>query len=210
MLCISGEYFKEPITDNNKEEIWLNADAHFINYLIGEVPFSGNNIPPSIAIIVTQYDLCKEREANAVFEDVKQIFPIFFESRGWLVMVCVTTLGLELAEDISAPIRPINVQVPIIFSLLTKMILTQWEKVDQDQLNSKRNYRQNLSKIREAFRNVDSSKFQTSDNNGLKLAREMKEEIQRLSTNILTPQTNTLRFSTYLDGKEVSWKDILG
>jgi hypothetical protein len=208
ILCISGKNFKDPITDNNREEVLLNIDSHFINYLIGEVQHGGNNTPPSIAIIVTQYDHCKEREAT-IFEDVKKMFPILFNSDGWLVMICAVTLGLGLAEDISAPINPINVQIPVIFSLLSKMIRIQWGTIDRVQLNSRRNNKQNPASVTEVFRALDDIKCQTPQNNELKLAKDLKREIGRLSTVILTQQTNTFRFTTYLDGKQTSWKDIL-
>ena len=207
MLCISGENFKQPVTDSNMQEVLLNIDAQFINFLIAELQCSRNNTPPSISIVITQYDLCKDREANTVFEDVKQIFPMLFDSKRWLVMVCAVTLGLDLGKNYSAPISPINMHIPVIFSLLSKMIRVQWEKIDQEQLKSKRNHTQNSSQIKEALRNIDSSKFQTPD---FRLARQLKTEIGKLSTVILTHQTKTLRFTIYLDGKQIDWKDILG
>lgn len=209
ILCVSGQHLKEPITDENREEVLLNIDAHFINSLIGEVQRSGRNTPPSIAIIVTQYDRCQKREAT-IFEDIKQIFPILFESKGWLVMICPVTLGLGLADNLSAPVNPINVHIPIVFSLLSKMIRVQWEKIDQSQLNVKKGNKQDIATIREIFRSLESGQSNIYGYNHSELAKKLKQEIIRMSSVIVKQKLNAVRFITYLHGKPIAWKDLLG
>lgn len=184
ILCVSGENLAEPLTLKSRAKILRNIDAHLLNSLTDEFVHGIDNKLLSLAIVITKYDLCQKRGTDT-FEDIKQIFPFLFGSRGWIVMICPVTLGLKLSEDITAPISPKNIHIPIVFSLITKMIKIQWESLG-------------LYNISET---IDQERL-----------IKQKHEITRLASLILGDRqrnnSSDLPFHTYLNGVRISWNEV--
>ncbi|NEP79838.1 MAG: hypothetical protein F6K39_17690 [Okeania sp. SIO3B3] len=121
-FCISGEYLSFPINNANITRIITQTKAdRMANYLqdlgVNRRPDEKKSFP--IVILVTKYDYCFHRPKEELIEDVKQMFlPLFAQNSGWLVMICPTSLGKELAQDrAKGTIEPFNLHVPVAFLL---------------------------------------------------------------------------------------------
>lgn len=219
MICVSGEHLSKKLTPETKPLVLLDIDLNFINQLVSQIQRSGHNIPPSVVIVITKYDYCKEREMD-LFEDVKEIFQVFFEAKGWLVMMCPVSLGLGLSKNISSPLTPLNIHIPVVFSLLSKMIRIQWEKLDpilskvrsDDGLESG----QKIAGIRQVFRQIQDSPSVSGDQDSeLAVAEKLKGEVLRMSSIILNDCKKDdvppgSQFHIYLNGEKLTWRKILG
>jgi hypothetical protein len=125
-----------PVTNANIATILTQTKANLMGNYLGGL---GNKIGPEkredfpIVIIVTKYDCCLNRPKIELIEDVKKMFsPLFAEDSGWLVMICPTSLGKQLAKDInSGEIEPFNLHIPVVFALFCVLIELKQSQEDK-------------------------------------------------------------------------------
>lgn len=116
-LCLSGEH----LTSKANMTTAVKTEANRMNHYLSEVYRTQGTIP--IAIIITKFDLCAERDTEEIIEDIKNLFQALFTSdSGWTVMICPVTLGTELAKDINnGNIEPEFVHKPVAFAIYCKL-----------------------------------------------------------------------------------------
>ena len=207
-LCISGEHLKEAIVDDKgevdyqvRQRIAQKLRINRMNKLIEEI---GKKIKPNdktpypIAIVVTKYDLCMDREKAAIVEDIKQLFePLFQPNSGWLVTICPVSLGKELAENLeSGAIEPINVHIPVVFAIYAKL-----REIASQTMRKQ-------SSVKEAL-TTDQNSFWTqlfnSDkiNIGRTTLEQLEGEVQKLQSNMALLAQELQKVPLFLSGKEV-------
>ncbi len=131
-LCISGEYLKS--REDMMTVVYQTEIDRMSQYLSEVYTTKGAT---TVAILITKYDLCMERDKEEIIEDIKYLFQgLFAPDAGWLVMICPMSLGKELAIDINeGKIQPINVHLPVafaVYSKLTQMVLSRKAKVEEN------------------------------------------------------------------------------
>jgi len=128
LLCVSGEHFSNKLELASYERIAVSG----INQLMSETQSScENNIPPAVVIVITKYDLCKNRPKSEILTELQELFPPLFARQGrWLVMVCPTTLGNTLSTNSQeGSIEPENVHLPVVFSLYAELLKQNWKLI---------------------------------------------------------------------------------
>ncbi len=148
-LCVSGEYLKQAIVEENGEVNFSVGQKVATRLRLGSIykaimplqqklnPTNSNPFP--VAIVITKYDLCMERGKDAIVQDIRQLFePLFQPDSGWLVMICPVSLGKELATNQdSGEIELINCQYPLLFaafSLFRKRYLSEHKENEKKYL----------------------------------------------------------------------------
>lgn len=124
-LCISGKYLSEPITEDNLYLKQIELQIPFIVEHLAQLNQDDKQkkrkyLP--IVIIITKYDLCFARKQEELIEDVKKLLPdLFVTKSSWLVMICPTTLGKQLAQNLEqGKIVPKNLDLPLFFAIVAK------------------------------------------------------------------------------------------
>ncbi len=122
-LCISGEYLAEPVTPTTVREIKSDRMNQFIQQYISEKKQPTNQNPFPVAIVITKYDLCHQRERDEIIADVQKLFQaLFTPNTGWLTMICPVSLGKELCNDLdNASIVPVNIHLPVVFAVYAQL-----------------------------------------------------------------------------------------
>jgi len=137
LICVSGEH----LNVKADEETRVLTDSTRINFLLNQFAINHGlkqEDPFPVAIVLTKYDLCT-RNKEEVLKDIKQVlFPNLFRE-GWLVMVCSTTLGMDLARSkVLGRISPLGSHQPVIFALFTQFIKKQKTYVSEISLLEKK------------------------------------------------------------------------
>lgn len=189
-LCISGEHLREKVTSVNLAKVLINTKASIMGghlaYLSQTLKAQNRTMFP-IVITLTKYDCIDRPQWEELIEDVKQLFsPLFAENSDWLVMICPTTLGRELAQDKnSGRIEPKNLYLPVVFalfSILRESCLAEDKRrkeIGEELENLENGWMRvlNRGKIQRKQEEEESSqnKFQETRKQVRILARELKE-----------------------------------
>ncbi|MGL5804344.1 MAG: hypothetical protein ACRC2R_04815 [Xenococcaceae cyanobacterium] len=198
-LCVSGEYLQDSITPFAVRDIKSDRMNQFIQQIIGRQknPTSSNPFP--IAIAISKYDLCNDRDKKEVIEDIKKLFPaLFTQNSGWLVMICPVSLGKDLSDNIEhGNIVPINVHLPIVFAIYAQMREYALKLKTERNIIYKQLENLKYSRLRKFFvrREVEA--------NNLKL-QQFDEVIQTLEDNMNLLADELKQTSLFLDGQEVT------
>jgi GTPase SAR1 family protein len=190
-LCISGEHLREKVTSVNLAKVLINTKASIMGghlaYLSQTLKAQKRKIFP-IVITLTKYD-CIDRPQSELIEDVKQLFPpLFAENSDWLVMICPTSLGRELAQDRnSGRIEPKNLDLPVVFalfSILRESFLAEhkrWKEIGEELENLENGWMRvlNRGKIQKKQQEEESSqnKFQETRKQVRILAQELDHDL---------------------------------
>jgi GTPase SAR1 family protein len=189
-LCISGEHLREKVTSVNLANVLINTKANIMGghlaYLSQTLKAKRKYFP--IVITLNKYD-CIDRPQEELIEDVKQLFPpLFAENSDWLVMICPTSLGRELAQDKnSGRIEPKNLDLPVVFalfSILRESFLAEhkrWKEIGEELENLENGWMRvlNRGKIKQKQQEEESSqnKFQETRKQLCILAKELDNDL---------------------------------
>ena len=132
-LSVSGEHLTQSLFDDHgnvyhtvkfrvSRKISISRMNCFLISLLKRFNTTGKKLLP-VAIIITKFDLIKERSKDGIVRDIKELFsPLFYPGSGLLVMICPVSLGKELAENpIGGKIEPVNLHFPIFFAVYCKL-----------------------------------------------------------------------------------------
>ena len=125
IIFISAEFLQQD------RDVFETADVTGASRLLRSVNHTSfvKENAPSIVIAITKYDLCRDRNISEVIEDIKQIFPAFFAPGSkWLTMVCPISLINSRGN-----IGPMNIELPLLFSLYTQLLRVNWNDRDDTQ-----------------------------------------------------------------------------
>lgn len=205
-LCISGEY----LTSRADMMTVYKTETDRMSQYLSEVYNAQGPIP--VAILITKYDLCMERDKAEIIEDIKHLFQgLFAPEAGWLVMICPVSLGKELAIDINeGKIQPINVHLPAafaVYSKLTQMVLGR--KVKEDDSKAK------IKKLSQEIDNLgnnwlkklwNKSRIDSGHDSIIQTEREREEnlkQIKKLESDMIRLAKEVPEGYVYLNGTEV-------
>jgi GTPase SAR1 family protein len=138
-LCISAEDLQ--LTSKMKRARAIKADR--MNVLISEIGKAVKptaNKPFPVSFVITKFDQYpKSNDPQQVIEAIKEIFPTFWTSPGWIVSVCPVSLGKELGENFEeGEIDPVNVHIPVSFAIYCKLYTQKiQEKIRLQELKNK-------------------------------------------------------------------------
>jgi GTPase SAR1 family protein len=205
MICLSGQHLLE--SDKLRVRAKRKMGVGRINEFIRESLNAGNNIPPSVVITITKYDLCRYESKEDLLKEIKEMFPpLFSEKTQWLVMVCPVTLGYELAaEPNDGEIKPSNLHYPIIFSLYAELVRKLWEMDDKLDKGSRELQTINKSDIKRFLERNKTFKRKESLNEISKLANSIQNSLNLMAEKIDMEQEITIFF----DGNEVTFSEYL-
>jgi GTPase SAR1 family protein len=190
-LCISGEHLREKVTSVNLANVSINTKA---NIMGGHLAYLSQTINKAkikyfpIVITLNKYD-CIDRPKEELIEDIKQLFPpLFAENSDWLVMICPTSLGRELAQDKnSGRIEPQNLDLPVVFalfSILRESFLAEhkrWKEIGEELEKLENGWMRVLNRrnIKQKQQEEESSqnKFQETRKQLCILAKELDNDL---------------------------------
>lgn len=120
-ICLDGANLVEGDTDDKIFEVQNNSAVYtmpFITDLFGEYQEQNKKLPP-IGIIVTKWDLCMETTTEAQLKEiVEEVFSPLFNSNDTVVSVIPVSLGKNISDDsYKGKIKPINIQLPILYGI---------------------------------------------------------------------------------------------
>jgi len=125
-LCISAEHLQ--IREKMKRDRAIKASK--MNVLMTEI---GKALKPNekrpfpVVFVITKFDQYPNPEnSQEVVDTLKELFPTFWESPGWLVSICPVSLGRDLKKDaqteqFTGEIDPVNVHIPVAFAIYCKL-----------------------------------------------------------------------------------------
>ena len=204
MICLSGKH----IVESDKLAASIKMGVPQINDFISDAVGNKQNLPPSIVIAITKYDLCSYESKNDLIEDVKEMFPALFAKKTkWLVMICPVTLGYDLAADpIIGRISPINVHYPIIFSLYAELVRKLWEL--DNRLNKGSRELQSIaeSDLKKLFEKKKLDTKARNLNEIYRFAQSIQYNLELIGEKINMNQ----EISVFFDGEEVDFYKYLG
>lgn len=130
-ICISAEYLQlssSSRTERNRAisraikcdriHVYMAEMARMIN------PTMNNPFP--IVFVITKFEQYSyQNNPQEVVDTIKELFPTFWYSPGWLISICPVSLGKELikkpqTEQFIGEIDPVNVHVPVAFAIYHK------------------------------------------------------------------------------------------
>lgn len=116
-LCVSGEDLAK---SRSIQQISDKVHTASINRFFSTLEEKEER--PSVAVVITKYDYCRERDKEEILELVQELFsPLFADGAGWLVTICPVSLGNGLAEDLaSGEIDPKNIHLPVAFAIYSE------------------------------------------------------------------------------------------
>ncbi|MEO0684704.1 MAG: hypothetical protein AAFY76_06550 [Cyanobacteria bacterium J06649_11] len=141
LFCISAEDLARP----KMQRVRKSRADRMMSFVSDSIQPSENR-PFPVVFVITKFDQYPEpNDAEGVVERIKEIFPTFWASPGWLTSVCPVSLGKGLHEDpANGEIDPVNVQMPVIFALFCQLYE---EKIRREaQLSNLANHQSNLSR----------------------------------------------------------------
>ncbi|MCE7988102.1 MAG: hypothetical protein DYG89_43610 [Caldilinea sp. CFX5] len=114
-LCIPGDKLARDLKSIR------NSAARMKQFLIPELRKRSASM--DIVIVVTKSDQwLGKREWTEITQTISEEFNDFFvEGEGWTVMICPISLGLDLAQNPNAEIAPLNVHLPVVFSVYSRL-----------------------------------------------------------------------------------------
>jgi len=124
LFTLKGELFAQPIPTDEWELSAFKSDNEYdkFNSLMTEYIVSRNekhNRPPVIVLLITMYDLCKERDFDDIVTEIQTIFPALFK-KGCITGIIPVSLGVE-EKNGKFVVRPFQVHLPLIFLLLKEL-----------------------------------------------------------------------------------------
>jgi hypothetical protein len=197
-LCVSGEHLAGEV-ENRAARVRNQAQVGRMNQYLMEVMRERSD-PPSVAIVITKYDCCADRDRGEVIEEIREIFnPLFARDTGWLVMICPVSLGMALAGNPTGGIiAPTNIHLPVTFSIYAGFMreaarMTEAAKAGRDTVNNLStgwwSRLVNKSQIQTGHRTIEISQAQV---------REMEARMKLLAQDLMGQPR------IYLGGKEVT------
>ncbi|MFB2891582.1 hypothetical protein ACE1CI_01425 [Aerosakkonemataceae cyanobacterium BLCC-F50] len=197
-LCVSGEYLAKKADQSTVRQIKSNRMNQFLQKIgeqIKPTPFH----PFPVAIVITKYDLCSQRQKPEIIEDIKELFqPLFTEKSGWLVMICPVSLGKELANDVDhGIIKPVNVHLPVVFAIYSKFCEYGLEIKAQKSDTSGELDRLNQSNFFMKWLNSDEIQNKESK------LQELESQIREIESNMTLLAQELQSVSIFRSGKEV-------
>lgn len=126
-LCVSGEDLARSRSVQQIKDKVQTADMNRFFQTLAE-----KDEKPSVAVVITKYDHCRDRAKEEVIELVQELFnPLFAEGAEWLVTICPVSLGNGLAADPGAgEIYPRNCHLPVTFAIYSAF-KQQLEELDE-------------------------------------------------------------------------------
>lgn len=121
-LCVSGEYLQQKAGWVSASKIKANRMNALLTKIAERLQVSESR-PFPVSIVITKFDLCKERSKEDIIEDVKILFQgLFTPASGWLVSIFpVSLLGRGSIDDTNkAEIDPVNLHYPVAFAVYAK------------------------------------------------------------------------------------------
>lgn len=114
-LCISGEHFTQSI--RGRESLVMRETQ--IDRMIQILKKLPRAVRPSLAIVLTKFDLVAPRPKDEVVGEIKQLFNMLFASDGgWYVTICPVSLGKELnGNPDGGMIEPKCIHLPVTFAI---------------------------------------------------------------------------------------------
>lgn len=211
-LCISAEDLQ--LTTKMKRARAIKADR--MNVLIKEIgaalkPTASQPFP--VVFVVTKFDLYpNSNDPGQVIDAIRELFPTFWDSPGWITSICPVSLGKELAENFDeGEIDPVNVHIPVAFAIYCKLYKQKIEqKISQQKLKQEEselsNNLRNLKRRNVLVRiwkgeEIDSTAYNIEKKREQieKASKELDEITQKLS---LLSQEMIQSCFIYLNGKE--------
>lgn len=121
-LCVSGEALQSGNIRTAADQIKVNRMNALLTQIADRFKVSDQR-PFPVAIVITKFDLCKNRDKEEIIEDVQTLFQgLFVPQSGWLVSICpVSLLGRNSSGNPNqAEIDPVNVHLPVAFAVYSK------------------------------------------------------------------------------------------
>ena len=199
-LCISGESLVEPITPSTVREIKSDRMNQFIQQYISVNKKPDNKNPFPVAIVITKYDLCQDRDRDEIIADVQKLFQaLFTPNSGWFTMICPVSLGKGLCKDPdNAAIVPVNVHLPVVFAVYAQLRVCGIKLKDRrDSLN------QSIKAIKETnplLQLLKNSQLQTHISD----LQTCELEITAIEENMKLLSQELQQVSIYFNGSEVT------
>ncbi|NEP62333.1 MAG: hypothetical protein F6K31_36280 [Symploca sp. SIO2G7] len=200
-LCVSGEHLNQKdLSETKLRSKARRAGVNRMNLFLTNLAqtLQDRQKPFPIVIVVTKYDLCRERGKD-IINDLKKIFNLLFmPNPDWLVMVCPVSLGKELAENESTgEIDPKSLHLPLVFALYAKFreyMMTQQERVSQNKIQ--------LDTLRQGnwFQRLFSGGERRSTESSIDAAQSQLQDIQKKMALLAQELTSA---QIYLGGKEI-------
>jgi hypothetical protein len=217
LLCISAEHLQ--IKEKMKRDRAIKASK--MNVLmteIGKAVKPTANKPFPVAIVITKFDQYpKSNDPQQVIEAIKEIFPTFWTSPGWIVSVCPVTLGKALGENFDeGEIDPVNVHIPVSFAIYCKLYTQKiQEKIRLQELKNKtgqlKDQLDNLKSKNPFVRMWKGNEIDSTSSSIEKTAKELEKANQGLDEttkklNLLSEEMMQTCF-IYLNGEEGGFND---
>ena len=139
LICLDGENLIDGDTEEKIYTVKDNSAVYimpFITKLAGEFQNQNRTLPP-IGIIVTKWDLCMETTTeDELREVVEEVFSPLFKSTETVLAVIPVSLGRSISDDgYRGRIRPINIQLPILYGIRYALRDSIVEDEDRKKLN---------------------------------------------------------------------------
>ena len=139
-LCISADDLM--LETKMKRARAIRADRmNLLIRQIGEAVKPTAKKPFPVAFVITKFDLYPNSDPEPVVDAIKELFPTFWNTHGWVVSICPVSLGKELGQDFNkGEIDPVNVHIPVGFAIYCKLYKEKiQQKIIQQNLKNKEN-----------------------------------------------------------------------
>lgn len=139
LICLDGENLIDGDTDEKIYTVKDNSAVYimpFITELAGEFQ-KQNKILPPIGIIVTKWDLCMDTTTETQLREiVEEVFSPLFKSTDTVLAVIPVSLGRRISDDgYKGKVKPINIQLPILYGIRYALRDSIAEDEDKKKLN---------------------------------------------------------------------------
>jgi Double-GTPase 2 len=185
-LCVSGEDLAK---SRSIQQICDRIHTAEMNKFLSALEEKAAK--PSVAVVITKYDHCRERDKEEIVELVQELFhPLFVDGAGWLVTICPVSLGNDLAADPGAgEIDPKNVHLPVAFAIYSEFKQRMAEVDDQLQWAQDRQYEMGRTFLGRLFNRSDLQRNSEQRSFLEKNREEIENNINLLSEELMRGAT---------------------